>query len=104
LVDQCIEPAGRRDRVDPQVTTLGVFVYTKIMRKKIAVIGLGLGIFLSSHALKLISLGIAAAMLPISPVFMLLLDTRIVLKEKIRSIAILGTGLAVTGTVLLVLH
>jgi hypothetical protein len=35
---------------------------------------------------------------------MLLLDTRIVLKEKIRSIAILGTGLAVTGTVLLVLH
>jgi drug/metabolite transporter (DMT)-like permease len=58
---------------------------------------------LNFNALKHVSLGINSAMLQLSPVLMLFL-ARIVFKEQIKAIAIAGTLLAVTGTVLLILH
>ncbi|UCF98646.1 MAG: DMT family transporter [Spirochaetaceae bacterium] len=67
-----------------------------------ALVGPVLSVFLSFTALKFITLGVAAAMLQLSPVLMLFL-ARIVFKEKIKPVAVLGTLLAVSGTVLLAL-
>jgi len=103
------------------VAVLCLWIYTALFRRAIhvrvvdfdgrdwrnmiltAVIGPVFGVFLSFTALKIISLGIASSVMQLSPVFMLFLE-RIVFKTKIRPIALLGTGLAVTGTVLLILH
>jgi drug/metabolite transporter (DMT)-like permease len=100
---------------------LGLWIYTGLFRQAInvrvgdfrgrdwrnitltALIGPVVGIFLSFTALKLISLGIASSVMQLSPVFMIFLE-RIVFKTRIRPVAILGTGLAVTGTVLLILY
>jgi drug/metabolite transporter (DMT)-like permease len=68
-----------------------------------SLIGPVLSVFLNFNALKHVSLGINSAMLQLSPVLMLFL-ARIVFKEQIKAIAIAGTLLAVTGTVLLILH
>jgi drug/metabolite transporter (DMT)-like permease len=67
-----------------------------------SLIGPVLSVFLNFNALKHISLGINSAMLQLSPVLMLFL-ARIVFKERIKTIAIAGTLLAVSGTVLLIL-
>lgn len=68
----------------------------------VSLIGPVLSVFLSFNALKRISLGITSAMLQLSSVLMLFL-ARIVFKEKIKAIAIVGTLLTVSGTVLLIL-
>ena len=65
-----------------------------------ALVGPVLSVFLNFNALKFISLGINSAMLQLSPVLMLFLS-RIVFKERIKAIAIVGTTLAVLGTILL---
>jgi drug/metabolite transporter (DMT)-like permease len=62
-----------------------------------------LSVFLNFTALKRVSLGINSAMLQLSPVLMLFL-ARIVFKERINAIAMAGTLIAVSGTVLLILH
>ena len=58
--------------------------------------------FLNLSALRYLNLGISASIFQLSPVFMLFLS-RIVFKEKIKLYAVLGTLLAVSGTVLLAL-
>jgi drug/metabolite transporter (DMT)-like permease len=58
---------------------------------------------LNFNALKRVSLGYNSAMLQLSPVLMLFL-ARIVFKEQIRIVAIVGTLLAVSGTLLLLLY
>lgn len=68
-----------------------------------SLIGPVLSVFLSFNALKRISLGINSAMLQLTPVLMLFL-ARIVFKEPIRAIAVVGTVLAVSGTVMLILY
>jgi drug/metabolite transporter (DMT)-like permease len=68
-----------------------------------AFIGPVFSVFLNFNALKHVCLGINSAMLQLSPVLMLLL-ARIVFKERIRPVAIAGTLLAVSGTVLLLLN
>jgi drug/metabolite transporter (DMT)-like permease len=60
-------------------------------------------VFLNFNALKFVSLGINSAMLQLSPVLMLFL-ARMVFKERIRAVAVAGTVLAVSGTVLLILY
>jgi len=101
--------------------TAGIFLFAALARKRIhlyiqdfdvrdwlkiataSLIGPVLSVFLNFNALKYISLGINSAMLQLSPVLMLFLS-RIVFKERIKAIAIVGTGLAVSGTILLILH
>jgi drug/metabolite transporter (DMT)-like permease len=68
-----------------------------------SLIGPVLSVFLNFSALKRVSLGINSAMLQLSPVLMLFM-ARIVFKERIRAIAVAGTLLAVSGTVLLILR
>ena len=68
-----------------------------------ALIGPVLSVFLNFNALKRVSLGINSSMLQLSPLLMLFL-ARLVFKEPIRAIAIAGTVLAVSGTVLLILY
>lgn len=62
-----------------------------------------LSVFLYINALKYISRGINSAMLQLYPVLMLFLS-RIVFKERIKAIATVGTELAVSATILLILH
>jgi len=101
--------------------TAGIFLFAASARQRIhirtrdfnyldwlkvaitALIGPVLSVFLNFNALKYISLGISSAMLQLSPVLMLFLS-RIVFKERIKTIAIIGTALAVSGTILLILH
>ena len=101
--------------------TAGIFLFAALARQRIhvhtrdfnvrdwlkvamaAMIGPVLSVFLNFNALKFISLGISSAMLQLSPVLMLFLS-RIVFKERIKAIAIVGTALAVSGTILLILH
>ncbi len=103
------------------VAVIGLWMYTILFRRMIhvrvfdftgsdwrymilsALIGPVAGVFLTFTALKLISLGIAASVMQLSPVLMTFIE-RIVFKTKIRRVALVGTGLAVTGTVLLILH
>lgn len=73
------------------------------MISALGLIGPVLSVFLNFNALKFISLGISSAMLQLSPVLMLFLS-RIVFKERIKAIAIAGIALAVSGTILLILH
>jgi drug/metabolite transporter (DMT)-like permease len=68
-----------------------------------AFIGPVFSVFLNFNALKRVSLGYNSAMLQLSPVLMLFL-ARIVFKEQIRIVAIVGTLLAVSGTLLLLLY
>ena len=100
--------------------TVGVFVFAAVARHRIKVhapdldrrdwlfvvlaslVGPVLAVFLNFNALKFIALGVASAMLQLSPVLMLFL-ARVVFKERIRLVAVVGTLLAVTGTVLLAL-
>ncbi len=99
----------------------GIFVFAALARQRIRVhtqdfnvrdwlkivtaslIGPVFSVFLNFNALKYISLGINSAMLQLSPVLMLFLS-RIVFKDRIKAIAIVGTVLAVSGTILLILH
>jgi drug/metabolite transporter (DMT)-like permease len=90
--------AGARIRV--QTRDLDAQDWLKIAMA--ALVGPVLSVFLSFNALKRVSLGINAAMLQLSPVLMLFM-ARIVFGEKIRAIAITGTVLAVSGTILLIL-
>jgi drug/metabolite transporter (DMT)-like permease len=101
--------------------TAGIFLFAALARQRIRVhtrdfnvrdwlkitlaslIGPVLSVFLNFNALKFISLGVSSAMLQLSPVLMLFLS-RIVFKERIKAIAIVGTALAVSGTILLILH
>jgi len=68
-----------------------------------ALIGPVLSVFLNFNALKRVSLGINSAMLQLSPLLMLFL-ARLVFREPIRAIAIVGTVLAVAGTISLILY
>jgi drug/metabolite transporter (DMT)-like permease len=68
-----------------------------------SLVGPVLSVFLNFNALKRISLGINSAMLQLSPVLMLFL-ARIVFGDRIRAVAVAGTLLAVSGTILLILH
>lgn len=101
--------------------TVGIFLFSLLARKRIRIpirelvprdwlnitmaslIGPVLSVFLVFNALKYISLGVSSAMLQLSPVMMLFLS-RIVFKESIKIVAVIGTVLAVAGTVLLILH
>lgn len=65
-----------------------------------AAIGPVLGILLAFYALRLVSLGVAAAVLQLAPVGMLFLE-RACFGRRIRPVALVGTGCAVAGTVLL---
>ena len=67
-----------------------------------AVTGPVLGIFLSFNALTRMDLGIAAALFQLSPAFMLIIE-KILFKERIRAMAILGTAIALSGATLLAL-
>jgi drug/metabolite transporter (DMT)-like permease len=101
--------------------TVGIFLFALLARRRIPItvreltrrdwvnvamaslIGPVLSVFLVFNALKYISLGISSAMLQLSPVMMLFLS-RIVFKERIKIVAVIGTLLAVAGTVLLILY
>ena len=91
--------AGKRIRVHTR--DFDTRVWLKIAMASL--IGPVLSVFLNFNALKHVSLGINSAMLQLSPVLMLIL-ARIVFKEQIKAIAIVGTLLAVAGTILLILH
>jgi len=93
--------ASARQRIHIRTRDFNYLDWLKVAMA--ALIGPVLSVFLNFNALKYISLGISSAMLQLSPVLMLFLS-RIVFKERIKTIAIIGTALAVSGTISLILH
>lgn len=88
---------------NPTGTTAGSFTKRDwLLIVMSAMMGPVLSIFLNLASLRFLNLGISAAVFQLSPVFMLFL-TRIAFKEKIKPYALIGTLIAVSGTVLLTL-